>query len=358
MTKKSELSIVDLILELLKDSDRKSISRMVAEICYLAFNYRCIPTYYFSRYLFKKERTNILDYLPNKLLYPIKPRFNDEDAWDVVENKLYFDFFYSQFNLSLPQILMYNHKNVFVLNSIKYHIHDVAEFSRLLSELMPLHGSRNSLFIKKTYWSYNSDHIYKLFIQELREPEKIETLYAEVIKSGFLFQETITQHKELDRFNPSCVNTIRFDTFIDQHGKAEIISAYFRTNIKNGYVDNNRVGGCEISVSLETGKLKKYGHLTIKSNGVKLPTEHPITKMVFENFSIPYFDQARELVIKAASLMPCLRLVGWDVAIGETGPILIEGNADYDIPSSDLAYGGYRANPVFRKVLDEINFKY
>jgi hypothetical protein len=54
--------------------------------------------------------------------------------------------------------------------------------------------------------------------------------------------------------------------------------------------------------------------------------------------------------------MPGLRLVGWDIAIVEHGPILIEGNSDYDIAASNLAYGGYRTNPVFRKVLNEIDY--
>ena len=54
--------------------------------------------------------------------------------------------------------------------------------------------------------------------------------------------------------------------------------------------------------------------------------------------------------------MPGLRIVGWDVGIGETGPVLIEGNSDYEITGNDIADGGYRANPVFRKVLRELNY--
>jgi hypothetical protein len=44
------------------------------------------------------------------------------------------------------------------------------------------------------------------------------------------------------------------------------------------------------------------------------------------------------------------------VAIGESGPILIEGNSDYDITGNDLVDGGYLANTTFRKVLHEINY--
>jgi hypothetical protein len=51
-----------------------------------------------------------------------------------------------------------------------------------------------------------------------------------------------------------------------------------------------------------------------------------------------------------------LRLVGWDVAIGASGPVLIEGNSDYDITGNDLADGGYFANPTFRKAFHEIKY--
>jgi hypothetical protein len=127
-------------------------------------------------------------------------------------------------------------------------------------------------------------------------------------------------------------------------------------SINDHFVDNISSGGCQVGIVLQTGKLKKFGYGPIKTNGVKVFTEHPGTKTTFENFSIPFFFQAKELVIKAARYMPLLRLVGWDVAIGESGPILIEGNSDYDITGNDLVDGGYLANTTFRKVLHEINY--
>jgi hypothetical protein len=36
--------------------------------------------------------------------------------------------------------------------------------------------------------------------------------------------------------------------------------------------------------------------------------------------------------------------------------VLIEGNSNYEVSGSDLAYGGYLHNPVFRKLLHEINY--
>ena len=87
-----------------------------------------------------------------------------------------------------------------------------------------------------------------------------------------------------------------------------------------------------------------------------MPTEHPATHTAFKNFTVPYFNQAKKLVIQVANLMPNLRLVGWDVGIGESGPVLIEGNSDYDMAGTDVHSNGARSNIVFRKVLKEINY--
>lgn len=78
----------------------------MAEIISLAYLNKSIPRHYFTRYLFKKNRTNIRDYFPNKFLESIKPFFNDQGDKEVLENKLYFNFFYNQFNISIPKIYL------------------------------------------------------------------------------------------------------------------------------------------------------------------------------------------------------------------------------------------------------------
>jgi hypothetical protein len=343
--------------EILKDPERKSIYRMFYELVYLSFVYKELPVHYFTRYLFKKEAINIRNYLPNKLIKDISPYFNNQRVKEVVDNKLYFHLFYSQFNISLPKILMYNHQNMFVAGNRYVEVNNVRDFKVLLEDLFKQNTSYDSIFIKKTYSGASGRDIYKLFLHQFRkDPELIDRIYSDVIKSEFLFQETVRQHRDLDKLNPSSLNTIRFDTFIDKDRNVEIISGFIKMSTNNSHVDNSVAGGCGVGIDLETGRLKKTGYSKIKVSGVKLLTEHPVTKTKFENLKIPYLSQAEELVLNAARLMPGLRLVGWDVAIGESGPVLIEGNSDYGINSNDLMYGGYMANKAFRKVLREYNY--
>lgn len=69
MAKVKVLSPITLLIDLLKDPDRKPIVRMITEILYLFFVYKRFPRQYFSGYLFKKWRTNIKDFFPCQFLY-------------------------------------------------------------------------------------------------------------------------------------------------------------------------------------------------------------------------------------------------------------------------------------------------
>jgi hypothetical protein len=350
-------SILDFFLELKNDPDRKSFFRIIADLFILFFRYKEIPVHYFSRYLFKKDRTNIKDYLPNKFLAGIARQFNDKKVKAVLDDKLYFSLFFSQFDLSMPKILMYNHHSHFIVGNKSFTISNRNDFVAKLNEVLDGEPFCEALVIKKTYASSSGHKIFKLFKSQLSdESPLVSEIYSEVTKSDFLFQECVKQHPVLNKLNSSSLNTIRFDTFIDKDGRIDIISGYIRMSIRNLHIDNISSGGCQVGIVLEDGKLKKNGYALIQSTGIEVFTEHPVTHILFENFTIPFFNEAKELTIQAARLNPGMRLIGWDIAIGESGPVLIEGNSDYDMSGNDLAAEGYFANPVFRKVLHEINY--
>ena len=60
-------------------------------------------------------------------------------------------------------------------------------------------------------------------------------------------------------------------------------------------------------------------------------THHPITKLAIEGFCLPYWPEAMALVERAHRTMPQLLTLGWDVAITDDGPIIIETNCRYDV---------------------------
>lgn len=68
--------------------------------------------------------------------------------------------------------------------------------------------------------------------------------------------------------------------------------------------------------------------------------EHPDTGFVSKGFEVPYWQDILKLTAEAASVVPQVGYVGWDVAISKDGPVLIEGN------SISAGYIGFQHNLV------------
>jgi len=346
-----------MLKEIINDPERKKWITIFKELISLTLLYKELPVHYFSRYLYKSDIENVKDYLPGRFLSKIPPQFNESLSKQVLDDKLYFSIFYNRYGIRLPQVVAYNNKKFFTANNKTTLINSYQDFSDFSGKLFRENPTMNSLFIKKTYASSGGKNIDVLMVEDLDDSSNLTgEIYDDLINGAFVFQEGVVQHPEMSRLNPASLNTIRFDTYIDKEGNIDIISGLLKMSINNAKVDNLSSGGCAVGVDLTSGRLRKKGHARVKYHGTKVLSEHPITGVIFEDFSVPYLKEAMDMVIQAAGMMPSLRLVGWDVGIGENGPVLIEGNSDYGISTNDLAYGGYMSNKLFRKVLRELNY--
>jgi len=355
MQKESKFRKVKSYLRVYSDPERKSIFRITRELSTLLWTHKEIPINYFTYYLFKKGMPNGKDFLTSKLAAMIPSHYNDQRLKEVLDNKLYFDLFYKQFNVRIPKTILFNHGRRFAMDGKSFEIDDFDAFKSMLKDTFSRNPLLGSIFVKKIYSSSKGANIYKIKSSQLdADPREFQKIFWEVLQSEFLFQEAIRQHEHLNLLNPSSVNTLRIDTFIDESGKVYVLSGYIRMSLNNHYVDNIGSGGCMVGVDMESGRLRKFGYKNFYAHPNERFTSHPVTRTVFEGFSIPFIPEVKDLVTKAASVMPGLRLVGWDVAIGEDGPILVEGNSDYGLTGNDMHYGGYRTHPVFKKILEEI----
>jgi hypothetical protein len=57
--------------------------------------------------------------------------------------------------------------------------------------------------------------------------------------------------------------------------------------------------------------------------------KHPVTGMDFIGFQVPHWEDCVKLVKKAALRIPENRSIGWDVAVTNNKPVLIEGNHNW-----------------------------
>jgi hypothetical protein len=141
-----------------------------------------------------------------------------------------------------------------------------------------------------------------------------------------LAEEFIQQHPDLAKISSTGLNTIRIITQLNKKNEVEILGARLRISV-NSHVDNLASGNIAAPVNLETGKVYGVGvYSDITKEDV---TVHPVTGVTIPGFQIPLWAQAIEMVKKAALHRPENRSIGWDVAITEAGPELIEGNHNW-----------------------------
>lgn len=145
-------------------------------------------------------------------------------------------------------------------------------------------------------------------------------IYNKLIANDqLLIEECIKQHPDMNVLYDKSVNTMRMFTFY-KNGKSYFLQAVLKIG-NGGVVDNFSSGGMYTYVSNE-------GNVYVEAidRNDNIYTEHPISKKKIVGFKVPMFKEAVELVKECAKVIPEVAYVGWDVAISENGPVIVEGN--------------------------------
>ncbi|MBO7676210.1 MAG: hypothetical protein J6S49_01660 [Erysipelotrichaceae bacterium] len=168
--------------------------------------------------------------------------------------------------------------------------------------------------------------VEKLYVKDY---SSIKELYDLILsKKAYLVEEVVKQHHDISKIYPYSVNTYRVLT-IKTDDDVDVIYGIIRFGNNGSVVDNHHAGGMSTPFDVETGKIL-YPAVDLDLN---LFEEHPMTHVKFVGYQLPFWPEAKQMVKEAALLIPEIRYNGWDVAVSEDGPLLIEGNY---LPGYDL----------------------
>ena len=183
--------------------------------------------------------------------------------------------------------------------------------------------------------------------------DNLRDIYDEVYNwPEGVVEQFVIQHPKMCDLSPTAVNTVRFGTLsstvipVTEDGETMAV-AYASLKIggvTSDIVDNLHGGGMVAAVDLETGILVTDG---VDSQG-NVYEVHPVTGTKIRGFEIPYFREAVEMVTGAIREKGLNGYLGWDVAIGENGPELIEVN---QLPGAVLVSMPYIPEKKGRKAM-------
>lgn len=159
------------------------------------------------------------------------------------------------------------------------------------------------------------------------EDVNANNIHSQAVDEHFdILEEFVVQHEKLQELSPNSLNTVRFITQLKTDGSVDFIGASLRMGIYKS-TDNLSSGGITCKVNIESGVIESKGY----SFDITQPLcdVHPVSGIQLVGFQIPYWNEVKEMCKKAAAKYSDNRCIGWDVAIKQDGPLLIEGNHDW-----------------------------
>ncbi len=176
----------------------------------------------------------------------------------------------------------------------------------------------NEVFMSKPYDGSGGQSVEKMRREEITERK---AFYDHAAANRIFLEELVRQHPDMNVLCPASVNTIRFMTYND-NGTPILLWCGLRVGNGVNPVDNFHAEGMGVKIDVETGKLVGVG---IDKDNVEFE-KHPTTGVLFDGFQLPCFQDAKNMVLEACLKSDKILMIGWDIALSDKGPLIIEAN--------------------------------
>lgn len=349
----------------------KSHAQIRREIKQYQRYWRCVPHDYVRYGLFNKSLSTegIIDYIPmhyyycdyyNKIFAPVKARMEDNHylsnkypgAYKILsslpsnifnaigkgkalDDKLLQYLIMKEVGIDVPEVagIIYDN-SIYTVEGEKVHFEKI--FDSLKGEnkifLKPTDGCGGSGI--KVVENHNGVLTYNQ--KELRSLSDLGLNSAQV----YIIQRPLKQTKNLAEINPSSVNTLR--TIVRyENNQPHIIGIILRMGRANSHVDNSHMGGFSVGIDIHTGKFFKTG---AAEHGGGTYTAHPDSGYIFDGNGIENWPEVVNQINRIISAITEFPIVGWDIAITESGVQAIEFNMGFGIEHAQTVLGGMRSS--------------
>ena len=140
-----------------------------------------------------------------------------------------------------------------------------------------------------------------------------------------ILQKCIFNHPEIAALSGGALSTLRIVTCRTPSGEIENLLSVFRMATGESCTDNFAQGGIASPIDPETG-LAGNACAWDPRNSLEPIDAHPDTGHSINGFKIPFWQESLDLAIKTHRTFDDIPFVGWDIAVTETGPLVLEGN--------------------------------
>ncbi len=177
--------------------------------------------------------------------------------------------------------------------------------------------------------------------------------FAEMVEGlgrAYIFQTLMLPHPDISKIIGPSVSSVRMFVFSDQDG-CDVFRAAWKIPSSSNVADNFwRVGNMLAGIDGGSGRIVKTMHRT--PSGLVPIDVHPVTGVSFNDLVFPHWEQMRATVLAAAVNLPDCHFQGWDVALTDRGPILVELEGDGGNPIMEqLCFESGLLNERYRRIV-------
>lgn len=309
---------------------RKGRLRLAKEQLALWLTQGVLPVSYFIFELYRDDaRAEALNYLyrheTKKGLYPIfRERFSSQETTAALRDKAQFARRCEEHGVAAVPALF-----VVVDGSITRFDGGGPGLPRCDLFLKPLSGAGGRGAV---VWTYLGNQTYQNAEKGwVSEAQLIAHLQEQSQSDDFVGRLYVSNHPELAEVSSGALCSVRVVSCLDEQGNPEITHAVLRMAQTPGIVvDNFHAGGIAAPVDLETGIIGMATDLGLNRH-TRWWGNHPTTSAPIVGRRVPMWDRVADLARRAHAAFPDQIVVGWDVAVLESGPSMIEGNKGPDL---------------------------
>jgi len=360
-------------LRFLGSFEKKTSIIQLLDMILLGFRYGFSPLEYNLYGFYKKSisRSEKLSFISNeKILKIFRPYLNHKSWIPILENKLLFFLYYSQLGFPVVEVYgFYYPERGFFLDGSP--LREKSDFLRWLNKsdikgcvVKPLGslGGKGIMIFEELISpetirsndgkNYSLNEVISLMEKDIEVRQSKEDNYK-----GYIIEEKIEQDPAMNVLSGKSLNTIRVSTLITNNNEILIDFGMLRVGREGSITDNLHQGGYVVNINVEDGSIgeKTFGYK--EEGGPWIEEKEERIKDFFTDCKVPFWHKIVLLAKKAASFSPELRSVGWDIAISKNGPVLMEGNDNWDMVIAQVLSGGYLTEER-REILKEYGIEF
>jgi len=172
----------------------------------------------------------------------------------------------------------------------------------------------------------------------LDEAQLIAHVQALSQVQDYVIRALVHNHPEIADLCLGALNTARVLTCLDENGDAEVTHAVMRmASNDRAVVDNFHAGGIAAKIDIVTGQMGKATNMGVTADS-QWWDSHPVTGGKIFGRTLPFWDEIKDLACRAHGIFSDQVAIGWDIALIDGGPQLVEGNKGPDLDIVQRVY--------------------